>query len=335
MQKTLSVGLTSAFFAVSLVARAETNSSRVYNIAPDVAAKAVASQVLTQECNISFPMGRTEGSDSLVSQCVKGLQGHDVKFISITAAASPGGKLRSNQILSQRRAEHIRMEMARLYPQAKIVAHGIGVQPTMGRSAHVVVVTAPTAEMASADFSKLSHEVVVPPTVVQVPVVQNPEPTDLNKVNLDSTTKFGNDKLDRENWMRLALRGANDKYYDDDKYYGSAGLELAYVRSKTFIPSARGELGATASAMLNNDYKNSFRGYNAHAFVGPGFAYNGFVIGARALGGGVWEEDRKFRADGGGEGRLGYESPNGLSIFAAAGRTNKLARYGVDLGMIF
>ena len=315
-----------------------------YQISPDAAAKAFTAQVTTHECNIPFGNGEVDANRVLLNTCVTGFKNSEVKFISIAAGASPGGSLRANKRVSDKRAEMLRAELTRMYPNARIEAHGIGVQAVTGRSARIVAVTAPTAEMAAAEFSKISTSVAdTQPTTttsstspsLDTSAVPAPDTTDLNKVNLDASTKLGSDKSDRENWMRLALRGANDRYYDDDKYYGSAGLELAYVRSKTLIPSVRGELGATGSAMLDNDSKNSFRGYNTHAFVGPAFAYNGFVVGARALGGGIWEEQRKFRADGGGEGRLGFESPNGLSIFAGAGRTNKLARYGVDLGMIF
>ena len=309
------------------------------NVTPDAAAKALSTQVTTHECNIPFDNGAVDANRDLVNNCVSGFQNNEVKFISITAGASPGGSLRANKVVSDKRAEMLRMELARMYPDARIEAHGIGVQPVTGRSAKIVAVTAPSVEMAAAEFAKISTATAETPPESTASVEPSVDPsadtTDLGRVNLDASTQLGADKSDRENWFRLALRGANDRYYDDDKYYGSAGLELAYVRSKTMIPSVRGELGATASAMLDNDYENSFRGYNAHAFAGPAFAYNGFVIGARALGGGVWEEERKFRGDGGGEGRIGFESPNGISVFAAAGRTNKLARYGIDLGMIF
>ena len=358
MKKLISVSLLSAAFSMSAGAFAQTaetpnvsepnaeaansavSANEKYVVSPQAVAKALTESVKKHECNIPFENGDEDFNRDLLTACVAAVQKQDMKFISVTAGASPVGSLRSNKKLSEQRAETLRAELTRLFPGTQIEARGVGVQASTGRTAHLVFVTAPTAETAAADIVKmsspLSAEMPVPQTApVEVAVNPPVESPDLNKVNLDSSAKLGADRTDRQNWLRVAVRGANDRYQEDNKYYGSAGADLSYVRLQTFVPSIRGEVGATGSMMFDDQYKNSFRGYNAHAFVGPAFAVKGFVIGGRALGGGVWDEQRKFRVDGGGEGRLGYEAGNGISIFAGAGRTQKLTRYGMDLGMVF
>ena len=357
MQKLLSVGLmsvaisSSAAFAQNTIAPKTTdtstktsteNTSDKVVVVPSVAGKAVTGQVKRFECNVPFENGKTDVNPEVIKTCVSSLQNMDVKYVSIVGAASPGGRLAKNKTMSEQRAQSVRAEIVKLYPSAQVDARGVGVQSTQGRSAHVVFVTAPTAELAAAEIVKsstsLASEMPAPalvPEPAPVVVAPKPETPDMNKVNLDTSTKLGSDRTDRENWLRVAVRGAGDRYMEDNKYYSSAGAELSYVRLKTFVPSVRGELGGTGSMMFDENYKNNFRGYNAHAFVGPGIAVHGFVLGARGLGGGVWDKENKFRVDGGGEGRLGYEADNGLSIFAGAGRTQHLTRYGIDMGMVF
>jgi hypothetical protein len=116
-----------------------------------------------------------------------------------------------------------------------------------------------------------------------------------------------------------------------DESFPVIGLEVAYVRPNTGMQNLRTEMGATAASMSKGD--KLMQQASAHALLGAGFNLSGIIVGARALGGGVWDEENKWRDDFGGEGRLGFENKT-LSVFAGVGRTQKTSRFGLDVGIL-
>jgi hypothetical protein len=132
--------------------------------------------------------------------------------------------------------------------------------------------------------------------------------------------------------MRIGARLGRDRYMSREKNYFAAGAEVGMVSNLftgTMARPMRGEFGIVGVAMNDQDPINAAA---VHAFAGPAARISSGVVGARLLVGGVWDSTEKWRADGGGEMRFGYEQ-NDVSIFAGVGRTNRTTRVGIDLGL--
>lgn len=260
----------------------------------------------------------------------------EVELIQMHASTHNTGNAKKNTELGNKRIDNLRKLLLADYPEARIDALNLGASLRRGDVVRLTTV-AVKAEKATA-----MEEGGAPVTTEDRPLhttagvgkesgdvqVETPHAEELPRVALGPTVKA---EETRENFGRIAARMGQDADRDTDESFPAIGFEVAYVRPNTGTPNLRTEMGGTAVSMSKGS--ELMRRASAHFLLGAGYNISGIVVGARALGGGVWDEQEKWRDDFGGEGRLGFENGQ-VSIFAGIGRTDKTSRFGLDVGLV-
>ncbi|MBM3381446.1 MAG: hypothetical protein FJY29_03300 [Betaproteobacteria bacterium] len=260
----------------------------------------------------------------------------EIEHFHLLATTHAVGALKKNLALADSRIANLKKLLTVDFPNARIDALNAGPSAHLGDAVRIRVMAVKIEKTAAleegmtpvvteerplhttAGAGKESGDVQVEPA---------PGEGALPRVALTPTVKA---EESRENFGRIAARMGQDADRDSDESYPAIGFEAAYVRPNTGAQNVRTELGGTAASMSKGS--DLMRRASAHALVGAGYSISGVVIGARLLGGGVWDEAEKWRDDFGGEGRLGFENGN-ISIFAGIGRTDKTSRFGLDVGL--
>lgn len=260
----------------------------------------------------------------------------DLQFFQILASSSAGGAASKRLKLVENRIENLKKLLTADYPGIRIDAINAGSSAQLGDVVRMTSVLALPEEVSALE------EGVSPVTTEERPLhttagagkqtgdvqIDESKPEELPRVSIAPVVGA---EVVRENYGRVAARLGQDAIRDLDENFPAIGLELAYVRPNTGTPHLRTEMGGTAASMSKGN--DLMKRASAHVLLGAGYNISGVVIGARALGGGVWDEQEKWRDDFGGEGRLGFENKN-VSIFAGVGRTDKTSRFGLDVGLI-
>jgi len=289
--------------------------------------------VNTSECDISFNSGASSADTAAVQSCVSQLDKSQVKYISVMGVASPDGPATKNQQLSQMRAASVAEQLKREFPNARVTSMGIGEQPNMDPSARVTIVSVDDAAAQAQASVPLTPAPVDPLATQPLPGEQNAA-DDLGRVSLGEGVET--EGAVRMNTARIAARLAQDDFDAADDLLPFYGLEVAYVGRLPGATGLRWEAGAVGGVMAEET--DEADGYQAHGLLGVGYAFNNFVIGARGLGGAIWDDRpgtrRDAQEDFGGEARIGFEKDR-WSVFAGAGATENLStRLGIDLGIL-
>ncbi|MEY4065747.1 MAG: hypothetical protein RIR26_1955 [Pseudomonadota bacterium] len=260
----------------------------------------------------------------------------DVQFFQLLASSSAGGAASKRLKLVDSRIENLKKLLTADHPGVRIDAINAGSSAQLGDVVRMTTVLAAPEEVG------VLEEGVSPVTTEERPLHTTAgagketgdvqiEPNKSEELPRVSIAPVVSAEVERENFGRVAARFGQDADRNLDESFPAIGLELAYVRPNTGTPHLRTEMGGTAVAMSKGN--DLMKRASAHVLLGAGYNISGVVIGARALGGGVWDEKDKWRDDFGGEGRLGFENKN-VSIFAGVGRTDKTSRFGLDVGLM-
>lgn len=292
----------------------------------------------TSECDIGFRSGQTSADTSSVQTCLSQVDKASVKYINVLGVASPVGSESLNMRLSQQRAASVAEQLKREFPNAQVSSMGIGEQPNMEPSAKVTLVSVAGAETAQAGADDAAAgaagaDVAAGDGTTALPG-QETATDDLGRVSLGEGVET--EGAVRMNTARIAARVAQDDFDPVDEVLPFYGLEIAYVGRMPGATGVRWEAGAVGGVLAEQG--DEADGYEAHGLLGAGYAFNNFVVGARALGGAVWNDrpgtSREAQEDFGGEARIGFEKDR-WSIFAGAGATQEqTARLGIDLGVL-
>ncbi|MEN9811185.1 MAG: hypothetical protein RLZZ488_2752 [Pseudomonadota bacterium] len=298
-----------------------------------------ASRTEAHDCTLRYSGNVTAVPSKALDDCLASFinRKDDIEYFQILASTQAAGKLNANIKRADTRIENLRRKLSADFPAARIDTLNAGPSRQLGNSVRltfVAITPATKAAMAEGDNPVTSEDRRLHSTAGASSETGEPqiepvkEPAELPRVSVEPVVKT---ELSRENFGRIAARMGQDADRDSDESFPIIGLEVAYVRPNTGMPNLRTEMGGTAASMSKGD--NLMKRASAHALLGAGFNLNGIILGARALGGGVWDEENKWRDDFGGEGRLGFENRT-VSIFAGVGRTQKTARFGLDVGLM-
>jgi hypothetical protein len=261
----------------------------------------------------------------------------DVEYFHLLATTHVAGMQKKNLALADTRIANIKKLLTADYPNARLESLNAGPSAHLGDTMRLTVMAVKVEKATALEDGMapvVTEERPLHTTAgagketgdVQIEPAAGEEA--LPRVALAPSVKS---EEARENFGRIAARMGQDADRDSDESYPAIGFEVAYVRPNTGAANVRTELGGTAVSMSKGS--DLMRRASAHALVGAGYSISGVVVGARLLGGGVWDEAEKWRDDFGGEGRLGFEKGN-ISIFAGIGRTDKTSRFGLDVGLM-
>ncbi len=270
----------------------------------------------TVSCTVEFELDSANFNAQELNDCMGKINQDNLKLLHIVTSATPPGSTEHNSALTEARASKIKTDLAARFPNVQIMTVGAGESAKLGKTAQILAV-----------------EIMEQPQQAQAPVEVVPEPSQGASVTAVTTTLTATP----ERAARIAARVGRDRYNapigEMEKNFVSAGAEIAWLPQVTASPFGapmRGEVGLTGSAMNDENWVDAAA---VHGFAGPAIRMDTFVVGARALVGGTWDRTSKWRPDGGGELRLGYEG-NDLSIFAGVGQTTQVTRVGIDLGVL-
>lgn len=298
-----------------------------------------AARTEVHDCNLKYTKNATAVPDKALKQCLTAVQNRkeDVEYFHILAGTHTTGKHAANVKRADLRIENLKKELVAAFPSARIDSINAGPSRQLGDSVRLsFVALTPETKAALAEEStpvtteeRRLHSTAGAGSVSGEPQIEPPKDAEeLPRVSVGPTVKA---EAERENFARVAARLGQDANRDLDESFPAIGLEIAYVRPNTGMQNLRTEIGGTAASMSKGE--NLMKQASAHAILGAGFNMSGIILGARALGGGVWDEENKWRDDFGGEGRLGFENKT-YSIFAGVGRTQKTSRFGLDVGVM-
>ncbi len=313
------------------------SSALVVGIASVKTANAAARSDV-QECTLKYKKSEAAVPMKEFNECLARFTERkaDVEFFHLLASTHTAGAAKRNIALGDLRIDNLKKLLSADFPNARIDSVNIGPNARMADSVRLTTVAVKPEKIAAmeegespvmteerplhttAGAGKESGDIQIEPAKAE----------ELPRVSIEPVIKA---EGVRENFGRIAARMGQDADRDSDESYPAIGFEAAYVRPNTGIPHLRTEMGGTAVSMAKGS--DLMRRASAHAILGAGYNISGVVIGARALGGGVWDEKEKWRDDVGGEGRLGFENDN-ISIFAGVGRTDKTTRFGLDVGLM-
>lgn len=297
-----------------------------------------AARTEVHDCNLKYSKNATTVAETDFVRCLSAVQNRkdDVEYIQIVAGTGIAGKHQANVKRAEQRIDHLKKKLGADFPNARLDAVNVGPSRHMGDAVRLsYVALTPEAKAAMTESNPVTteerrlHSTAGAGSESGEPQIEQPkEAADLPRVSVAPVVKT---EVMRENMARIAVRMGQDADRDRNESFPAIGLEVAYVRPNTGMENLRTEIGGTAASMSKGE--DLTKQASAHVLLGAGINMNGVVLGARALGGGVWDEDNKWRDDFGGEGRLGFENKS-YSIFAGVGRTQKTARFGLDLGMM-
>lgn len=293
----------------------------------------------THDCKLKYTKSATAVPMKALDGCLSAFANRkdDIEYFHILASTQATGQLKANLKRSETRIENLRKKLAADFPNARIDSLNVGPSRQLGDAVRLSVIAITPEVKAAMEIEgtpvtseeRRLHSTAGAGSETGEPQIEpQKEPVELPRVSVEPVVKA---EATRENFARVAARLGQDRNRDLDEDFPVVGLEAAYVRPNTGIQNLRTEMGGTAVSMSKGD--DFMRQASAHALLGAGFNMNGIVLGARALGGGVWDEANKWREDFGGEGRLGYENKT-VSIFAGVGRTQKTQRIGLDVGLM-
>lgn len=290
------------------------------------------------ECQLKYKKNDTAAPLKELTDCFSKISDrkNDVEFIQVLGTTHLAGNAKKNAALVDKRIEGVRKILAADYPAARIDSLNLGANARLGDTVRLMTV------LVKAETAAAMEEGTAPVTTEERALhttagagkesgdvqVESEKSEELPRVALAPTVKA---EEARENFGRIAARMGQDADRGTDESFPAIGFELAYVRPNTGVPNLRTEMGGTAVSMSKGS--ELMRRASAHVLLGAGYNISGIIVGARALGGGVWDEQEKWRDDYGGEGRLGFENGN-VSIFAGVGRTDKTSRFGLDVGLM-
>lgn len=298
-----------------------------------------AARTETHECSIKYAKNSIIAAEAEFNRCLSAVESRkaDVEYFQIVAGTGIAGKHQANLKRAEQRIDFLKKKLSADFPNARLDSINVGPNRQLGDSVRLsYVALTPEAKAAMAEASspvtteeRRLHTTAGAGSESGEPQIEPPkEATDLPRVSAAPAVKA---EVLRENFARIAVRMGQDADRDRNESFPAIGLEVAYVRPNTGMENLRTEIGGTAVSMSKGE--DLSKQASAHVLLGAGYNLNGVIVGARALGGGVWDEDNKWRDDFGGEGRLGFENKS-YSIFAGVGRTQKTARFGLDLGMM-
>jgi len=280
------------------------------------APKAFAQAPSTVTCQVEFEYDSTNYSQQELMSCVDRMNRENLKLLHVLASSSPEGTTEYNTKLADERASKIKSDLSSRFPNLEVLALGAGESSSLGKTAQILAVQMKDQPPAQAAAPAPVVEAQPPVASVTTVTTTLTSPTERN--------------------ARVAARAGRDRYrpvVGQDGNFVAAGAEVAWLPQTDFSPfgtAVRGEIGVSGSALNDEGWVDAA---GVHAFAGPGYRISSAVIGARALIGGTWDRASKWRADGGGELRLGYEGDD-LSIFAGVGQTTRLTKVGIDLGVL-
>jgi hypothetical protein len=298
-----------------------------------------ATRTETRECTLKFSKNETTLPQKQVDDCLSAFANRkdDVDHVQIIAGTRLGGAHKTSMKRSTARIDNLRKKLTADFPNARIDSVNAGPSRELGEVLRLTIISlSPETKAAMAEEStpvtteeRRLHTTAGAGSETGEPQIEpQKEAGDLPRVSVEPVVKA---EGVRENFGRVAARLGQDSNRDLDESFPVIGLEVAYVRPNTGMQNLRTEMGATAASMSKGD--KLMQQASAHALLGAGFNLSGIIVGARALGGGVWDEENKWRDDFGGEGRLGFENKT-LSVFAGVGRTQKTSRFGLDVGIL-
>lgn len=301
-----------------------------------------AGRTETHECTLKYKVNETAVPMKEFNECVAKIVNRkdDVEFFHLSASTQLKGVYKTLVKNADLRLENLRKLLSADFPKARIDMLNVGPNARLGntiRLKSVVAIPEKAAVMEEGSSPVTTEERPLHTTAgagkesgdVQIEESrQQPQAAELPRVSLEPTVKA---EGVRENFGRVAARLGQDADRDSDESFPAIGLEAAYVRPNTAVQNLRTEIGGTAVSMSKGS--ELMKRASAHVVLGAGYNISGVVLGARALGGGVWDSERKWRDDYGGEGRLGFENKT-VSIFAGVGRTQKTSRFGLDVGLM-
>lgn len=297
-----------------------------------------AARTEVHDCKLKYSKNATTALEADFARCLSAVENRkdDVEYIQIVAGTGTAGKHQANVKRAEQRIDDLKKKLTADFPNARLDAINVGPSRQLGDSVRLsYVALTPEAKSAMTEATPVTteerrlHTTAGAGSESGEPQIEQPkEGAELPRVSVAPVVKT---EVMRENFARVAVRMGQDADRDRNESFPAIGLEVAYVRPNTGMDNLRTEIGGTAVSMSKGE--DMTKQASAHVLLGAGFNINGVILGARALGGGVWDEDNKWRDDFGGEGRLGFENKS-YSIFAGVGRTQKTARFGIDLGMI-
>jgi hypothetical protein len=304
---------------------------------------AAAQRTEAHECKLKYSKKEVSVPSKELDACLSAFMNRkdDVEQLNLVAGTLAAGKHQANVKRAGQRLANLKTKLSSEFPNARIETLNVGPSKEIGESVRLTVI-AVTREVKAAMTEEKDERIPVTTeerrlhtsagvgTESSEPQIEpQKEARELPRVSVAPTSVKA--EMPRENFGRVAARLGQDSDRDLDESFPAIGLEVAYVRPNTGVPNLRTEMGGTAASMSKGD--NLMKQASAHALLGAGWNMSGIIIGARALGGGVWDEENKWRDDFGGEGRLGFENKT-VSIFAGVGRTQKTSRFGLDVGIL-
>ncbi|MFZ9521007.1 MAG: hypothetical protein ACO3A4_11080 [Silvanigrellaceae bacterium] len=292
-----------------------------------------------RNCTLKYSSKQTVLPSKQLDDCLSVFANRkaDVEHVQIIASTRLAGTHKTNLWRANARLENLRGKLTSEFPNVRIESVNAGPSRELGDTLRMTIISlTPEVKAAMADASgsvttedRRLHTTAGAGSETGEPQIEpQKEGGELPRVSVEPVIKS---ESMRENFGRIAARMGQDSDRDLDESFPVIGLEVAYVRPNTGMPNLRTEAGATLASMSKGD--KLMKQASAHALLGAGFNINGVILGARALGGGVWDEENKWRDDFGGEGRLGFENKT-LSVFAGVGRTQKTSRFGLDVGIL-
>lgn len=302
-------------------------------------AASAAERAEVRECVLKYSKNAAAVPMKEFNECLSSYSERksEIERFHLLATTHAAGAMKKNLSLADNRIANLKKRLAADFPNARIETLNAGPSAHLGDAVRLTVMAVKVEKVAALEEGTapvMTEERPLHTTAgvgkesgdVQVEPVAGEEA--LPRVALAPTVKA---EETRENFGRIAARMGQDADRASDESYPAIGFEAAYVRPNTGAQNVRTELGGTAVSMSKGS--DLMRRASAHALVGAGYSIAGVVVGARLLGGGVWDEAEKWRDDFGGEGRLGFEKGN-ISIFAGIGRTDKTSRFGLDVGLM-
>lgn len=298
-----------------------------------------AARTEAHDCKLKYSKTATAYPAKELDTCLSGFMNRkdDIEYFHILASTHVSGQHKANVKRADSRIENLKKHLAKEFPNARIDSLNAGPSRQLGdsvRLSFIAVIPETKTSMTESSTPVTTEERRLHTTAGAASETGEPqiearkEAGELPRVSVEPVVKA---ELPRENFARIAARLGQDANRDLDESFPAIGLEVAYVRPNTGVQNLRTEIGGTAASMSKGD--NLMKQASAHVILGAGFNMNGIILGARALGGGVWDEENKWRDDYGGEGRLGFENRT-VSIFAGVGRTQKTSRFGLDVGLM-
>lgn len=303
--------------------------------------------VTLHTCSYDFAVGSSSVNVERVRSCLESVDASQVKKITVIGSADSTGSEEFNQQLSEQRAMAADKSIRSMFPGATIETQSVGISD-LGRVAQMNLMGAAMNTLADSGttLGPYNNELN---TTLQGGSMTTEQPattadTSMQTAAIGSPSLGSNQAVksparDTTTDLRVAVRGANDRYWiRDQREYGGIGAEVSFVPK--MIPGLRSEVGVVGTAYTSSqEQEKEFDLYSAHLIAGLGvISEGGFAAGVRGLAGAAFDYDDNWdptdHVDGGGEGRIGYEK-NSLSIYAGAGRTQNFTRLGVDFGWTF